>query len=227
MPGQRRHWRFRILQQRDEPDHLVRPTRLDDTELRQMPAQRIDQHRALTDQKIAGPVQHQRRLLLGCLDRHKPHRGPHHRLADRFRVGCIVLLPLHIRLHILRRHQPYLVTECAQLTRPMMRRRAGLHAHYRRLYPRKKRHHVATAQPTPNHDSSRFIDAVDLKHMLRKVQSDRANLQHGRLLNQWSSTTTILAPRCRGGAVHPIRVGFSDGRRAVRGPWLHFSLAWV
>ena len=50
------------------------------------------------------------------------------RLADRFGVGRVVLVALDVSLHVFRRHQPNLVTELRQLTRPIMRRGTGLHA---------------------------------------------------------------------------------------------------
>ena len=61
----------------------VAPFRRDDAELGHVPADRIRQHRALTHQKLPTAMQHQARLLLLGLRRHKPHRGPRHRLADR------------------------------------------------------------------------------------------------------------------------------------------------
>jgi hypothetical protein len=43
-------------------------------ELRQVAAHGIDQPRALADQQVTCPVQHQRSLLLGALDRNEAHR---------------------------------------------------------------------------------------------------------------------------------------------------------
>src|SRR5262249_26368161 len=43
-------------------------------------------------------------LLVSRLDRHKAHRRALNRLADRFRIGGIVLVALDVRLHVLRRH---------------------------------------------------------------------------------------------------------------------------
>jgi hypothetical protein len=65
-------------------------------------------------------------LLVSPLDRHKAHRRTLNRLADRFRIGGIVLIALDVRLHILRRHQSHLVPKRAQLPRPVVRRRARL-----------------------------------------------------------------------------------------------------
>src|SRR5262249_59652712 len=53
----------------------------DDAEFGHMPADRIRQHRALPDQQLSGPVQHQASLLFLRLDRNKPHRWPRHGLT--------------------------------------------------------------------------------------------------------------------------------------------------
>jgi hypothetical protein len=55
------------------------------------------QLRALLDQQIACPVHRQRRLLLGRLHGHEPHRRPRHRFASRFRIGSVGLPALYIR----------------------------------------------------------------------------------------------------------------------------------
>ncbi len=55
--------------------------------------------------------------LFLCLDGHKTHRGPLHRFGDRFRIDEIAFVGLHIRLHILCRHQFHLVTLLPQSPR--------------------------------------------------------------------------------------------------------------
>ena len=72
-------------------------------------------------------------LLVGALYRHEAHRRARHRLADRLSVGCVVLIPLDVRLHVSRRHQLHLMAERGQLARPMVGRRAGFHADQARL----------------------------------------------------------------------------------------------
>ncbi len=99
-----------------------------DAEFGQMPAYGVAQHRALTHQQLAGPVQHQGGLLLLRLDRNKPHRWPRHRLADRRRIVRIILAALEIGLHVARRHQLHRVAKGLQLAAPVMRRRTGFDA---------------------------------------------------------------------------------------------------
>jgi hypothetical protein len=43
----------------------------DDAELGRMGTDRVDQRGVLTDEQLPRPVQHQHRLLVHCLDRHK------------------------------------------------------------------------------------------------------------------------------------------------------------
>ena len=67
-------------------------------------------------------------LLLGRLGRDEPHVSPGDGLADRLRIGGIVLMVLHIGLNVSWRHQPNLVTKRLQLARPVVRRGASLDA---------------------------------------------------------------------------------------------------
>src|SRR6266496_5919406 len=65
--------------------------------------------------------------LIGGLRRHELHRWPLHGLGDRLRVAEVVLLALRIGAHILRRHQPSIVTKTLELATEMMCPDASLH----------------------------------------------------------------------------------------------------
>src|SRR5512140_1791946 len=93
-----------------------------------MRPQSIDQLGPLPHQQIAYPMLHQLALLLGRFDHYKPHGWAPDRFADSLGIGGIVLVALDVGLYILRRHQPNLMPELRQLTRPMMRRGTGFHA---------------------------------------------------------------------------------------------------
>jgi hypothetical protein len=88
---------------------IAQPLRRHHSELRQMCPQRVHQHRALAHQLLAATMQQLGRLLLRRLDRHKSHRRAPNSLANRFRIGGIVLVALDVRLHVLRRHHPHLM----------------------------------------------------------------------------------------------------------------------
>ena len=73
-------------------------------DLAQMPAQRIEQRRALTDKLLANPMAH-RRLVVDRTQSDEPLTGTHRRLADRRCVGRIRLVAPYVRLHMRRRDQ--------------------------------------------------------------------------------------------------------------------------
>src|ERR1700704_2298247 len=101
----------------------------DDTELAEMRPDRVAQPGALLDQHLPGAMQHQRGLLVGCLDRHQAHAGPRHRLAAGRRVRPGVLAtPSPVGLHPRRRHQAHLMAQSDNLARPIMSRGARLQA---------------------------------------------------------------------------------------------------
>src|SRR5262249_39826360 len=91
-------------------------------------SERIDQLRALADQKIPRSMQHQQGLLIGRLDRHEPHRWACHGLTDGGCVGSIVFRPFDIALDVARRHQTHGMTKLGDIARPMMSGSAGFHA---------------------------------------------------------------------------------------------------
>src|SRR6516164_5387522 len=79
-----------------------------------------------------------------------------------------------------------------QLTRPMMRCRAGLHADQTRLERPEIGDDAAAPQPPANDDVSVCVDAVDLEPVFGEIQTDGGNLHGGRLLSLWRSLTTTL-----------------------------------
>ena len=68
-----------------------------------------------------------------------PATPPARRLADRRRVGRVILVAPDIGLHVRRRDQSDLVREPDLHLRPMMRRRTGLHRHEARRKPPARR----------------------------------------------------------------------------------------
>jgi hypothetical protein len=98
--------------------HFRNTLRSDETELRQVPADRIDQLRPLPNKQIASPVNHQQGLLLLAFDRHEAHGWAAHSLADGGSIGCIVLAASDVRLHVLRRQKSHIVPEPAELACP-------------------------------------------------------------------------------------------------------------
>lgn len=163
-----------------------------DAEFGEHTAHHVDQLRTLLDQQAANAMKRQRRLLLARLDGHEPHRLTGDRFADRLGVSCIVLTALHIRLHVSRRHQPYLMTKPGQFARPMVRRSAGLGTYQTWRLLLEKRQHLRSSQRLAYHDLPGRADAVHLKNVLGQIQADRANLHRGWLLARVRMTATHL-----------------------------------
>jgi len=153
-------------------------------ELGEMAAQRVIGLRALRDQLGAHAVQHGEALLLERLDGHEAHARTRRRLANRLGIERIRLAALQVGLHIRGRHQPRLVPETLDLARPVVGRATGLHADEagpvrgRELF--EERDHLTAAQTAPQDDVPRRIGRVHLKHVLRQIKTNRANLRHGR-----------------------------------------------
>src|SRR5215813_9311942 len=115
----------------------------------------------------------------GRLHRHKPHRRPHNRLADRRSIRRVVLVARDVGLHVLRRHQSHLVAKRTQLARPLVRRRTRLHPNNAARQPAEERQNLSTPKLLAQNRRSLCIDSVHLKNMLRQVQSNRRKLAHG------------------------------------------------
>ena len=145
-----------------------------------MAAQRVDRLGPLTHQQIACPEQHPPTLLLRRLDRHKIHRRARRCLADRLSVRRIVLLTLDVRLDILRRDQPHRMAQIADLPAPVMSAGAGLHRHRAARLRCQKFQYFPAAQLLAERNRSIGPRAVQLKAVLRQINSDHANLVHGR-----------------------------------------------
>ena len=65
----------------------------------------------LPDEQISHTVLHELCLLVSHLHRHRTHRRPPNSLATRRSIDRVVLVALDVRLHVLGRHQPYIMAE--------------------------------------------------------------------------------------------------------------------
>ena len=74
----------------DQCAHMPDALRDHDPELRKMRPERVCQHRLLPDQQCPRAMQHENSLLIGALDRDKPHVRPAHRLANCLRIRGVV-----------------------------------------------------------------------------------------------------------------------------------------
>jgi hypothetical protein len=164
-----------------------------------MGADGIDHRGLLADEQVTGTMQRQATLLLGRLGRDEPHVRPGNRFADRLCINGIILVPLHIRFHIGRRHQAHSVAERSQLARPMMRRSAGLDTNQARRQLLEKCQHVAPLELTAKDDIALRIDAVNLENRLRYIQTDCRDRLHDlppRIVGALTAPTS-MALTCR------------------------------
>ena len=126
-------------------------------------------------------MQHQSRLLLFRFCWHETHRRPRYCLANRGGIVGVVLAAFEIGLHVARWHQLDRVAESLKLAAPMMGARAGFNANKAGRQGREKLQDLRTADPLADHHRAISIHAANLKHRLRNVETNCANLAHGRL----------------------------------------------
>jgi len=100
---------------------------------------------------------------------HEAHRRPYNRLANGLGIRSVVLVPLDVSLHILRRHQPYLMAQRAQLPRPVVRRRTCLHPHQTARQSTEERQNLRPPKLLAQNRPSCCIDPVYLENMLRQI----------------------------------------------------------
>src|SRR6201982_2620463 len=138
---------------------------------------------------MSAAMQHQARLLLLAFGRYKTHRRSCHCLADRRSIIGVILTALEISLHITGRHQPHRMAERPKLTAPMMGTWAGFNANKARRQSRKQLQHLCAAHSLADHNRAIGIHAVNLKYRLRNIETNCANLAHGRLPSMWFALT--------------------------------------
>jgi hypothetical protein len=81
-----------------------------------------------------------------------------------------------------------------------------------------KREHVPTLKLTAKHDIAIRIDAMNLKHRLRNIETDGRDRLHLAPPNHGCLTALPSMGACRagGGAVHSIRSGLSRCKKDLR-----------
>jgi len=168
-----------------------------------MTTDHVAQRRAPIDQLVTYPAQHQRSLLFGRLHRHKPHPRPAHGFANRLRIGRIILVARHVRLHPLRRQKHGLVPQRCELTRPVLRSATGFNPDPHRWQLCKELKHLPPPQLLAQNRSFGRIHPMQLKNTLGRVHTNADKIVHGRLPCLRSPTDLILAHRCRRGPSTP------------------------
>src|SRR5690606_38928152 len=104
---------------------------------------------------LARSMQRENRLLLLALDRDRLDPRRPERLEDRFAIGPVRLVPLPIRLDVLRGQERHLVAQADQMARPVMRTAACLHRHGTRLASAPEALELGAGHSPPLDDSTR------------------------------------------------------------------------
>ena len=152
--------------------------RCDNPKLGKMGANGIDHRGLLADEQVPGTVQRQAALLPWRFGRHEPHVRPADRLTNRLGISGIVLMPLHIGLHVGRRHQAHGVAKGLKFARPMMRRGASFDTNQARWQLLKESQDVAALQLAADDHLAVSINAMDLKNRLRDIETDCCDSLH-------------------------------------------------
>ena len=121
-------------------------------------------------------MQHQSTLALGALDGNKAQVGSRHRLADRFRIGRIILLPFHVGLHIGGRDEPHIMTQRADLASPEVRRRACLQTDPTGWKITEKIQNGGPAKLPAKDDLAVSVNTVKLEDRLGQIDPDGCNI---------------------------------------------------
>jgi hypothetical protein len=137
-----------------------------DAALQQHSANLVDHRGAAHNPPLAHPMQRLQVELVIGLDRHKAHRGTGYCLGTRFSIDVVVLVRLHVRLHILRRHQAYIMPLFPQSAAEKMRSSASLHADQTPAKVRGKAQQLSPRALLPNQNFATCVDAYKVKHCL-------------------------------------------------------------
>ena len=124
------------------------------------------------DQTGADPMQRKQVALLRRLHGNEVHRRTLHSLGDGFGIAVVVLVAFDEGLHILRRHEPRIVTQRIQPTRNMMCTRAGFHADHALRCVRQSLEQL-TARDFGAHDKlAALVLAYQMKRRLADIDTD-------------------------------------------------------
>src|ERR1700739_4647522 len=137
-----------------------------DATLQQQYATLVDHRGAAHHPPFAHSVQRLQVELIVSLDRHKAHRGTGYSLGDGFGIDVVILVRLHVRLHLLGRHQTHVMSLFPQSTAEKMRSSAGLHADQTLAKVRCKAQQLSPRTLLANYNFTSCVDTYKVKDRL-------------------------------------------------------------
>ncbi len=175
----------------------------DKAELVEMPAQGVDERRALPDKEGCAPGCSMSTLCCSTVltgTKRMPGRVTASQMAAGIRG--IVILPADVGLDVRRRDEPNLMAELRQQPRPMVRACTGLQADETRLEASKEAGDVLAPQPLRHNHASGAVGAMDMKNVLGEIETNSADrgeidvrLGHGRCSFEGESSTIAILAR--------------------------------
>src|SRR5246127_3888468 len=107
---------------------MAPPLAYSDSTFEQQATNLVDDCCASHHPALSYPMQGLQIELVVALDRYEAHLRPPDCLRNRFGINVVALVVFYVRLYILRRHQPYLMTLLSQSPPEKVRPSAGFHA---------------------------------------------------------------------------------------------------
>src|SRR6266567_6757346 len=149
-----------------------------DSTLQQQPANLVDHRGATYHPALTYPVQRPQIQLIVGLDRNETHTWSSHRLRDRLCIDVVVLIRLHVRFHILRRHQTHIMPLFPKGTAQKMGASTGLHADQGHAQIRCEAKNLVARALLAYHNFTAQVESNKMKDRLPKIDANRVNL-HG------------------------------------------------
>src|SRR5262249_25306535 len=165
-----------FLDQVGKHRHVRRSLGSNPTISSEMSWDRVDELGALPHEQVTISEHQPRRLLLFALHGHEPHARPLRCFADRLSIDRVALLSLHERSYISGRDQPNLVTKLSELAGPVMRPTTCLQRYRATLLGCEEIQQLSSADLLAGYRLTALSRAVNVKDMLRNIQTDHDNL---------------------------------------------------
>ena len=158
-----------------------------------MAPQCVDELGALPNQQVSRSEDHTGGLLFFRLYRNEAHAQSPRRLANRFCIDRIVLVPLHKRFDVGGRDKSHLMAELCQLARPVMRPAACFHSNEASWLSSEEVEQLSAGQFATEQSLTAFIGAT----LLRDWDSKALETFRKMVLPVRIELTTSALPRMR------------------------------